>query len=111
MDTETLGSRMRQLREGAGLSLQKVADATGFAKNTIHKWETDVMAPNGKNLARIAEFLNVEPAYLAFGVVKHRPTHQKLSEAVGLLNESEAELTLAVVQKFLTPRAKINECE
>jgi transcriptional regulator with XRE-family HTH domain len=111
MDTETLGSRMRQLREGAGLSLQKVADATGFAKNTIHKWEQNVMAPNGKNLALIAEFLNVEPAYLAFGVVKHRPTHQKLTEAVGLLNESEAELALAVIQKFLTPRATINKNE
>jgi alcohol dehydrogenase YqhD (iron-dependent ADH family) len=62
------------------------------------------MVPRAQSLAKVAEFLDVEPAYLAFGVVKHRPTHQKLTEAVNLLNDSEADLVLQVVQKFLSPR-------
>lgn len=95
---------MRALREGAGYSLANIAEATGFSKNTIHKWEQDIMLPEPKSLAKVAEFLEVEPAYLAFGVVKHRPTHQKLTEAVNLLNDSEADLVLQVVQKFLSPR-------
>jgi len=108
MATETLGSRLRALREGAGLSLGKIAEATGFAKNTIHKWEQDVMVPQAPSLGKIAEFLDVEPAYLMFGVVKHKPTHQKLTEAVNLLNDAEAELVLQVVHKFLSPRLLTN---
>jgi len=105
---ETLGSRLRALREGSGYSLAKVAEATDFAKNTIHKWEQDVMVPQAQSLAKVAEFLDVEPAYLAFGVVKHRPTHQKLTEAVNLLNDDEANLMLQVVHKFLSPRTVTN---
>jgi transcriptional regulator with XRE-family HTH domain len=103
-EQETLGSRMRALREGAGYSLANVAEATGFSKNTIHKWEQDIMVPQAKNLEKIAEFFDVEQAYLVFGVIKRRPTHQKLTEAVNLLNDSEADLVLQVVQKFLSPR-------
>lgn len=106
---ETMGSRLRALREGAGYSLAKIAEATGFSKNTIHKWEQDVMVPQAASLAKVAEFLKVEPAYLAFGVVQHRPTHQRLTEAVNLLNEKEAELILQVVQKFLAPRAVVTK--
>ena len=108
MVNETMGSRLRALREGAGYSLAKIAEATGFSKNTIHKWEQDVMVPQAASLAKVAEFLDVEPAYLAFGVVKHRPTHQKLTEAVNLLNDTEADLILQVVNKFLSPRTVTN---
>jgi alcohol dehydrogenase YqhD (iron-dependent ADH family) len=66
------------------------------------------MVPQAQSLAKVAEFLDVEPAYLAFGVVKHRPMHQKLTEAVNLLNDDEADLMLQVVHKFLSPRTVTN---
>jgi DNA-binding XRE family transcriptional regulator len=38
---ELQGSRLRRLREGAGLSQQDVADALGVSKQAVSKWERD----------------------------------------------------------------------
>ena len=107
MDDGSLGSRLASLRAGLDLSLQNVADGIGISKNTVHKWERDEMVPSGTNTAKLAAFLQVEPAYLAYGVVKNKPTHKELSEAIGLLNDNEAELVLMLVKKIMNPRTEV----
>ena len=107
MDDGSLGSRLASLRAGLGLSLQNVADGIGISKNTVHKWERDEMVPSGPNVAKLADFLQVEPAYLAYGVVKNKPANRELAEAITLLNKDEAQLVLMLVNKILSPRTEV----
>lgn len=39
------GDKLRELREGKGLSQKQLADATGFNQPTIARWETGELIP------------------------------------------------------------------
>ncbi len=51
----TTAALVRQMREGAGLSLRALSQAAGVATSTIHRIEKGDMQPTVETLARIAE--------------------------------------------------------
>lgn len=51
----TLGERIRQHRQRAGLSQEAVADLVGVSRQAVTKWETGQSAPSTENLFRLAE--------------------------------------------------------
>ena len=54
----TLGERIRQQRQRAGLSQEKVAELVGVSRQAVTKWETGQSAPSTDNLFKLAEIFD-----------------------------------------------------
>jgi DNA-binding XRE family transcriptional regulator len=67
MATETLGQRIKRLRERAGLSQAGAAAAAGVPVATLRNWEYDRRVPLLTAAAELAEALGVELGELAKG--------------------------------------------
>ena len=58
-----LGSRIKQGRVAAGLSLRDVAEAVGLSAMAISKYERDVIKPSSETLLRLAKAFGVRTEY------------------------------------------------
>lgn len=67
MDKESLGERVRTLREDLALSQKELAELSGVTENTIGRIERGVVYPRMRTLRHIAEALDVDPKYLRRG--------------------------------------------
>lgn len=54
-----LGERIKQARQKAHLSQEKVAELIGVSRQAVTKWESGQSAPNTENLFRLAEILGI----------------------------------------------------
>lgn len=55
----SLGQRLRELRQQAGLSQNELAKAVGVTRNAVSQWEADTTQPSTKHLAVLSRVLNV----------------------------------------------------
>jgi transcriptional regulator with XRE-family HTH domain len=69
MKTETFGQRLKRLRQAAGLSQQRLADAAGLPMGTVRGWEYDRREPLLSAAVKLAQGLGVSLDVLA-GVAK-----------------------------------------
>lgn len=69
MDTQidTLGSRLKKLREDKELTLEYVANKIGTTKVSIGRYEKDTREPKGEMLKTLAKFYDVSVDYLLNG--------------------------------------------
>ena len=51
----TLGERIKDCRQNAKLSQEKVAELVGVSRQAVTKWEANQTAPNTENLFKLAE--------------------------------------------------------
>ncbi|MGA1862191.1 helix-turn-helix domain-containing protein [Deferribacter thermophilus] len=58
-----IGERIRKLRNDRGMTLQDVANLTGYSKALISQIENNVVMPPITTLAKIANVLNVKMTY------------------------------------------------
>lgn len=56
---ETIGNKIKQLREAVNLSQDDLASKIGIAPNTISRWETTKYKPKIDDLQKLAVFFNV----------------------------------------------------
>ena len=59
-----LGNRIRQAREQAGLTQDKLADLIGVSRTAIARWENGDIEPKLKNLISLAKQLHVSTDFL-----------------------------------------------
>ena len=60
-----IGKRIRARRLDLGFTLQDVANRTGVAKSTVHKWETTCIENmRRENILLLAKALNVSPLWI-----------------------------------------------
>jgi transcriptional regulator with XRE-family HTH domain len=57
---KAFGSRLRALREGAGLTQAELADAAGMVPNSLARLERGVSQPSWETVVRLAAALGVE---------------------------------------------------
>ena len=55
----TLGQRLTQLRTGAGLSQDALAERLGVSRQSVSKWETDASVPELDKLVRLSQVFGV----------------------------------------------------
>ena len=69
---ESIGQRLRQARNHNVLSQDELAAASGVTKATISRIENDKLdrPPNRATIRKLAEALNIEPAWLLSGTGK-----------------------------------------
>lgn len=60
----TLGERIKECRQRAGLSQEKAAELVGVSRQAVTKWESGQAAPSTENLFRLAEVLGVTVDFL-----------------------------------------------
>lgn len=58
------GKRLKELRDGAGISQQNLADIIGLTQQAVAKWETSKAEPDLATVAKLAEFFNTTTDYL-----------------------------------------------
>lgn len=92
---ESLGSKLRRLREKMGLTQKELADQVGISHSLIGQIETDRIQPSIATLNRLAEALGVSSCY--FLMEDEEPSlpsnlqRSSIQELVGLLNSWEDE--------------------
>ena len=100
----TLGGRVFQAREAAGMTVAQVINQLGVRKATYMAWEADRSEPRANRLVALAGILNVSPTYLlsGLGLAMPRPTkHQQIIDELRL-NIEQLEQTLKAANKMLT---------
>lgn len=63
----SIGERISQLRQSAGISQQALAESLGVSRQAISKWENDQSAPDTIHLIHLSNVLNTEVEYLVTG--------------------------------------------
>lgn len=76
----TFADRLRQTREGAGLTQAGLGAQIGKPKQNVWDWETGRTQPSLDTITKLAEALNMAPGWLAFGVPDLREAIRKLAD-------------------------------
>ena len=100
----TLGGRVFQARESAGLTVSQVINRLGVRKATYLAWEADRSEPRANKLVALAGILNVSPTYLLSGLGRAavQPLkHQQIIDELRIEIE-QLELTLKAASKMLS---------
>jgi transcriptional regulator with XRE-family HTH domain len=63
----TIGERIKHLRDKAGYSMGKLEKELGFAGGSFDKWEKDRSVPGGKALIELSNFFNVTVDWILTG--------------------------------------------
>ncbi len=64
---ETLGSRIRKLRNDKKLTQAWLSKASGVSRSSVVQWEQDTNQPRGESLIALAKALNCDPNWLLTG--------------------------------------------
>lgn len=72
-EPETLGKRLKELREAAGLSQDELAVWLSLSRGAVSFYETDARTPNADTLAKLARMFNTTTDYLT-GLSKAQTT-------------------------------------
>ena len=100
----TLGGRVFQARDSAGLTVSQVINRLGGRKATYLAWEADRSEPRANKLVALAGILNVSPTYLLSGLGRAavQPLkHQQIIDELRIEIE-QLELTLKAASKMLS---------
>lgn len=66
-DDDTLGGRIVEAREAAGLTTAELAARAGVTEETLSSWELDRDEPRSNRLSTLAGVLGVSPTWLLAG--------------------------------------------
>ena len=82
---QTMGERIRQAREEAGINQSQLAKTCGVSRAAASQWELGVTEPTRINIVNLARALNVEAAWLTEGIPPKRTgrPQQRLVDVVG----------------------------
>lgn len=62
---ESMGTRIKNLRLENNMTLEELGNKVGVGKSTVRKWENGMIANMRRDkIAKLADALNVSPAYL-----------------------------------------------
>ncbi|MFI4890090.1 MAG: helix-turn-helix domain-containing protein [Steroidobacterales bacterium] len=68
---DTLGQRIRFLRQARGMSQQDLAEAVGVTKQAVCQWETGrIETMKRTSFLRVSEILQTSPDFLVHGTTR-----------------------------------------
>lgn len=93
---DTIGSRIKGLREKIGYSMGKLEEAIDASRGSVNQWEKDRSIPGGKAVIALAEFFHVSTDYILLGAeINHQKSTSFFTENgelnLHLLNLAEEE--------------------
>ena len=100
----SIGSRIKQARQAAGISQAELAEAMGITRSACSQWESDLgTGPRRERLERLASELGVTYQWLATG--KDAQSHSGIAEEVPAYLTTEQSELLQLF-KGLKPRQR-----
>lgn len=66
-DKELIGLRIRAKRIAAGFNRSELSRKVEVTPQAVQQWEEGITSPRGKNLRKLADFLNTSPQYIQYG--------------------------------------------
>lgn len=63
----TIGFRIKALRNTKGISQEELADVLNVSRQTISKWESDIVSPDINNIQILSNYFNVRTDYTING--------------------------------------------
>lgn len=84
----TLGEKIKECRQNAKLSQEKVAELVGVSRQAVTKWEINQTAPNTGNLFKLAEIFGTTVDML---ISSDEPSKQSPAEQIYFLYKLEEE--------------------
>jgi transcriptional regulator with XRE-family HTH domain len=102
MSEATLGSRVRQLRQNAGLTQLQLSEKIYVSESYIALIEADKRNPSMDIVSRLADFFCVSSDYLIYGKVSdtERLLLKEWTDAVSGRSEKEIKNALELVRAF-----------
>lgn len=98
----TMYQRIKALREQQGMTQQQLAEKIGFkTASAINKIELGLRDINQTKIVKIAEALNVSPAYLMSGAEDDNSAKARLKNLVDAMTEQEAAAWLSLLEARL----------
>lgn len=110
---ETIGDRIRYLRNQHGLSQEKVADSIGKTKSNVSGYENDKFEPSAQTIIALCRLFNVSSDWLLFGKedevlileqkeeLKLSPEEMKLLRKIDKLTYEEKLKIEGIIEGFL----------
>lgn len=93
----TMGNKIKNLREKAGLSQTELAEKLGLSKSVISAYEKGIRNPSFKVLPLLAEALNVSQLYFfEKGEWQNQPVTVDISD----LNPDQQRIVISLVNEF-----------
>ena len=93
-----LGERIKECRQSAGMSQEKVAELIGVSRQAVTKWEVNQSAPNTENLFKLAEIFGTTVDLL---LESDEKTKQSPAEQIYYLYKMEEEKKAEAKKKQL----------
>lgn len=102
----TRGERIRQMRESANLGLTELADKIGVSKQTLYKYENDIITniPSDK-IEAIAEVCNVSPAIIMGWELEER--YANMREMLDLAESESKSENLTANERLIIERYRM----
>ena len=97
MDMQKIGTFLRELRQGKGLTQEQLAEILGVSGRTVSRWETAANMPDLSVLIQIAEYYGVEIKEILDGERKGEKMDQEFKDTLTKAADySKAEKELSV---------------
>lgn len=93
--TPSLGTRLRDARHAAGLSLTTLSQRSGIAKPSLSRYENDHITPSLGTLRKISRALEVDPSSLVSEPVNNLDAFVRALRDAGVSFPSAAEADIA----------------
>lgn len=93
----TMGNKIKNLREKAGMSQTELADKLGLSKSVISAYEKGVRNPSYKVLPLLAETFNVSQLYF---FEKGEWQNQPVTVDITDLNPDQQRIIISLVNEF-----------
>ena len=93
---ENIGERIKRLRSKKNMTLEELGNQVGVGKSTVRKWETGMIANMRRDkIAKLADALDVSPAYLMGWKDNSMETNQTASPFTQCQTKDEESLVLS----------------
>lgn len=94
MANKVFGTRVKDLREKEGLSMEQLATDLGVTKSRVNMWENNGTIPRGDVLVQLANYFNVSTDFLLGNddnseISKSNSRLSSLQRNLGKLNEAD----------------------
>ncbi len=94
----TMGTKIKNLREKAGMTQTELADKLGLSKSVISAYEKGIRNPSFKVLPLLAEIFNVTELY--FFEKGEWQKHEPITIDISDLNTEQQRIIISLVNEF-----------
>jgi transcriptional regulator with XRE-family HTH domain len=105
MENNKIGKRIKHYREAAGLSQERLAEATELSTNFISYIERGIRQPSLENFINIANALNISSDILLYDVLINPKQQEQLSDYMSRIEKlppKEKQRIIAVLEAMLS---------